>query len=187
MKKATILIYKDTTAPKKGLREATQEEWSAILRANKGLPMCQRRCFIEDAFEDCGVIDRMFIEVPYEEYCRWNRENTLSYRNRKAVGASGILSLDVPAKESDGGALKDILPANFNLEEKVVNELMMTSLRNSLRKWKPWACDMLDFYLVDNTRLCSSALIEKYSVTYTTVAKWKKLFEEYVKNFYERG
>ena len=63
MKRTTILIYKDITDPKKGLREATQGEWSDILRGNKGLPMCQRRCFIEDSFEDCGFVDRMFIEV----------------------------------------------------------------------------------------------------------------------------
>lgn len=39
MKRTTILIYKDSTDPKKGLKEATQKEWSAILKSNKGLPM----------------------------------------------------------------------------------------------------------------------------------------------------
>ena len=108
MKRTTILIYKDITDPKKGLREATQGEWSAILRGNKGLPMRERRCFMEDSFEDCGVIDRMFIEVSYEEYCCWNRENTLSYRNRKAGENFGILSLDISTKNSEGSDLKDV-------------------------------------------------------------------------------
>lgn len=183
MKRTTILIYKDITDPKKGLREATQGEWSAILKKNKGLPMCERRCFMEDSFEDCGVIDRMFIEVPYEEYCCWHRENALSYRNRKAGEGFGVLSLDIPTKNSEGSDLKDVLPVDFDLEEEVTSELMMETLRDSLRKWKPWACDMLDFYLMGNERLCSSALIEKYSVSYVTVAKWKKMFGEYIKNF----
>lgn len=187
MKRTTILIYKDITDPKKGLREATQGEWSAILRGNKGLPMRERRCFMEDSFEDCGVIDRMFIEVSYEEYCCWNRENTLSYRNRKAGENFGILSLDISTKNSEGSDLKDVLPVDFDLEEEVTSEMMMKTLRDSLSKWKPWACDMFDFYLMGNERLCSSALIEKYSVSYVTVAKWKRMFGEYIKKFFERG
>ena len=82
MKKTTILIYKDITDPKRGLREATQEEWNAIMQGNKGLPMCQRRCFMEDSFEDCGVIDRMFIEVPYAKYLVWHKEKMGQERNR---------------------------------------------------------------------------------------------------------
>ena len=84
MKRTTILIYKDITAPKRGLKQATQKEWSAILKSNKGLPMCKRRCFIEDSFEDCGVIDRMFIEVPYLQYLSWHKEKMAQQRNCEA-------------------------------------------------------------------------------------------------------
>lgn len=96
MKKTTILIYKDMNDPKKGLMEATQEEWSAILKSNRGLPMCERRCFIEDSFEDCGVIDRMFIEASYVAYMEWHKEETQRNRNRKRKEDCQHLSIDCP-------------------------------------------------------------------------------------------
>ena len=39
--KTTYLIYKDPTATNKELKVATQQEWDAILKATRGLPMEQ--------------------------------------------------------------------------------------------------------------------------------------------------
>ena len=58
--KSTILIYKNPDMPESGLREASREEWTQILKANRGLPRDSRRFFICDSFEDCGIIDRAF-------------------------------------------------------------------------------------------------------------------------------
>lgn len=121
--------------------------------------------------------------IPFADFSnRWSSEWKRHYSELLS-----ILSLDISTKNSEGSDLKDVLPVDFDLEEEVTSEMMMKTLRDSLSKWKPWACDMFDFYLMGNERLCSSALIEKYSVSYVTVAKWKRMFGEYIKKFFERG
>ena len=183
MKKTTILIYKDTNAPQEGLREATQKEWSAILQSNQGLPMCQRRCFIEDCFEDCGIIDRMFMEVSYEAYMEWHRENVLRYLNRKRKDEYQHLSIDCPFKESEGESLMDTLADEFDLEGNVVDELLLEELKEQLAQWKPWALELLDFYLNGKKKSCAKELGEKYGITAMAMSKRKKLFEVFLQNF----
>lgn len=122
MKRTTILIYKDSTDPKKGLKEATQKEWSAILKSNKGLPMCKRRCFIEDSFEDCGVVDRMFIEVSYDAYKEWHIEDALKGKNMTAKKEYRLLSMDCQIKGSDGETLMDTLPSVVDIEGNILCE-----------------------------------------------------------------
>lgn len=185
MKKTTILIYKDMNDPKKGLMEATQEEWSAILRSNKGLPMCQRRCFIEDCFEDCGVIDRMFIEVSYEAYMEWHREDALRRINGKLKGECQHLSIDCPLKGSEGEALIDTLSAEFDLEGSVIDEMLLEKLKTQLANWKPWALELLEFYLDGKKKNCAKVLGERYGITVMAMSKRKKLFDEYLKNFFD--
>lgn len=186
MKKTTILIYKDTTAPKKGLREATQEEWSAILQANKGLPMCQRRCFIEDAFEDCGTIDCMFIEVSYEAYMEWHREDALRNINRKLKEECQHLSLDCPLNGYEGETLMDTLADEVDIEENIVDEMLLERLREQLANWKPWAVELLDFYLDGNKKKCAKVLGEKYGISAMAMSKRKKLFDEFLKSFFAK-
>lgn len=184
MKRTTILIYKDITDPKKGLREATQGEWSAILRGNKGLPMCQRRCFIEDSFEDCGLIDRLFIEVSYGAYMEWHREDALRRINGKLKGECQHLSIDCPLKGSDRETLMDTLSDEFNLEGSVIDEMLLEKLKEQLGKWKPWALELLDFYLDGKKKSCAKILGEKYGITAMAMSKRKKLFDEFLKNFF---
>ena len=49
--KTTYLVYKQVDGVRQ-LVAATQEEWDAIMKGNRGLPMGQRRCFMKDCFED---------------------------------------------------------------------------------------------------------------------------------------
>ena len=60
--KTTYLIYKQINGTPQ-LVKATQEEWTAILKANKKLPPELRRRFEMDCIEESGEIDRMYIEV----------------------------------------------------------------------------------------------------------------------------
>lgn len=184
MKRTTILIYKDSADPKKGLKEATRDEWNAILRSNKGLPMCRRRCFIEDRFEDCGVIDRMFIEVAYEAYMEWHREDALRYINKKLKDECQHLSIDHPLKGHEGETLMDTLADHENLEESIVDEIMLEELKEQLASWKPWALELLSFYLDGQKKRCAKILGEKYGISAMAMSKRKKMFEAYLKNFF---
>lgn len=185
MKRTTILIYKDSTDPKKGLKEATQEEWSAILKSNKGLPMCKRRCFIEDSFEDCGVIDRMFIEVSYDAYKEWHREDALKGKNMTAKKEYRLLSMDCPIKGSDGGTLMDTLPSIVDIEGNILTEIMYKELRKALEEWRPWANELLDYSLSGTLKSCIKELCKKDGVSLATMYRRKRSWKTSSKIFLE--
>ena len=77
--KTTYLVYKQVDGVRQ-LVAATQEEWDAIMKGNRGLPMGQRRCFMKDCFEDGDELDCMYIETTAAEYREWNSENTIAQR-----------------------------------------------------------------------------------------------------------
>lgn len=154
------------------------------MRANKGLPMCERRCFIEDSFEDCGIIDRMFIEVSYEAYMEWHREDALRNINRKRKGECQHLSIDCPLKGYEGETLMDTLVGIDDLEASVVDEMLLEKLREQLAGWKPWAVELLDFYLDGNKKSSAKILGEKYGISAMAMSKRKKLLDEFLKNFF---
>lgn len=187
MKRTTILIYKDINDPKKGLIEATQKEWSAILRSNKGLPMRQRRCFIEDSFEDCGVIDRMFIEVSYEAYMEWHREDVLKDRSLNAKKKYQHLSMDCQIRGSDGETLLDTLSSDVDTEAMILTEVMYKELRKALEEWRPWANELLDYCLLGKLKSCIKLLCEKEGVSLPTMYRRKKELENFTKNFFGVG
>ena len=54
--KTTYLVYKQVDGVRQ-LVAATQEEWDAIMKENRGLPIGQRRCFMKDCFEDGDELD----------------------------------------------------------------------------------------------------------------------------------
>lgn len=184
MKKTTILIYKDITDPKRGLREATQEEWSAILQANKGLPMCQRRCFMEDSFDDCGVIDRMFIEVQYEEYLVWNRKQKESQRHTEGKSQFQHLSLDY---YSEYGSIADTIADTFDFEAEFIEEENIRDYIVALSAWKPWGVEYLHLYLEYGRTFCTKIMVAKYGVTRRCIYKRKMEFENFTMNFFQNG
>lgn len=69
--KTTYLVYKQVDGVRQ-LVAATQEEWDAIMKENRGLPIGQRRCFMKDCFEDGDELDCMYIETTAAEYREWN-------------------------------------------------------------------------------------------------------------------
>ena len=54
--KTTYLVYKQVDGVRQ-LTTATQEEWDAIMKGNRGLPVEQRRLFMKDCFEDGDELD----------------------------------------------------------------------------------------------------------------------------------
>lgn len=185
MKRTTILIYRDSTDPKKGLKEATQEEWSAILKSNKGLPMCKRRCFIEDSFEDCGVIDRMFIEVTLGAYKEWDRERKRQSRNEEQRSSYQHISLDYQGGDDDSRSFDEFIASGFDLEGDVLSRNDIEAFHQALTKWRPWAMEMLENYLSGERRCCTQKLCEKYGVSAVVIRKRKRDFEKFARKFFE--
>ena len=59
----------------------------------------------------------------------------------------------------------------------------MEELKAALRKWKPWAEELLDLYLSGAKRSSTTALCEKYHLSSRAVQKRKADFEKFVLNF----
>ena len=183
--KNTFLVLNDPKDPKSGLRVATPAEWDQILKANRGAAQNERRYFICDCFEDCGELDRMFIETSKEEFDKWHSQNMESERKRKAGSVYGRVSMSQMLPGSDDLTYADEIADDCNVEKTVVDDMSMSLLREALSKWKEWALTMLDLYLEGKKKEATYFLSEMFSVSIRTVQRWKEMFDEFVKNFFE--
>ena len=183
--KNTYLIYKQNN----GIRQlvtATQEEWNAILKENKRLPLGDRRHFIKDCIEDGDEVDCMYIEVPASEHREWNSKNTISQKKRKMGMRYAHLSLDAEIPDSDVESLHECVPSEFNLEELVADQVLMEELKRALRAWNPWAEELMKLYMTGAKRSCTSVLCQKYRLSDRTVQRRKEAFEKFVLEFLKK-
>ena len=183
--KNTFLIYKPQKDGRAVLCTATAEEWLAAVNTNRNLPTEQRRYFISYCIEDGKEIDRMIIEVGYDEYRRWNSRHTIMERSRKAGKQYQHLSLDAVLSEADEITLLECLSGTENMEAAVIDDILMDELKKQLSNWKPWAADMLEQYLAGRKRSCSADMAEKYGVSEQVIRKYKRQFEEFIRKFFE--
>ena len=79
--KFLIRDYKTDGTP--CLVEVSGDEWKKIIIQNTLLPIEERRYFIADCIVESDYIDRMYMEVSFEEFKKWNRENTRKRDQRK--------------------------------------------------------------------------------------------------------
>lgn len=182
--KNTYLINKPQKDGTMALCTATVEEWIAAVNSNRNLPTNQRRYFIADCIEDGKEIDRMIIEVPYTEYKKWNSRQTITERSRKAGKEYQFLSLDAVLNETDDITLLECLRSTEDMENAVTDEILMDELKKQLSNWKPWAVDMLGQYLAGRMKSCTADMAAKYGVSEQVIRKYKRQFEEYIKNFF---
>ena len=169
--KTTYLVYKQVNGVRQ-LVTATQEEWDAIMKGNRGLPMGQRRYFMKDCFEDGDELDCMYIETTAAEYREWNSKNTVTQQKRKVGSSYSFLSLDAASA--------------FNLESLAIDHLLIAELKAALRKWKPWAEELLELYLSGAKRSCTNSLCEKYRLSDRAIQKRKTAFEKFVLDFLKK-
>ncbi len=181
--KVTYLINKEQTDGSVILTIGTKEELRKILLANKGLAVNQRRNFIADYISNGTDMDCIIVEVSVEEYRRFNREHMASERNRKLMNMYCHISLDDNIHEQKDLTAEDILADDLNLEETITSEILMEELKDRLSNWKPWATDMLEIYLNGQKRSCTKVLSEKYGVSEQVIRKYKRQFEDFIKNF----
>lgn len=182
--KTTFLINKPQKDGRTALCTATAEEWLAAVSSNRNLPTERRRYFIADCIEDGKEIDRMVIEVDYDEYRRWNSRHTVTERSRKAEKEYQFLSLDAVLNEADDITLLECLSSMEDMEAAVISEMIMDELKKQLFAWKPWAADLLAYYLAGKKKSCTAAMAKKYGVSEQVIRKYKRQFENFVKNFF---
>jgi len=182
--KTTCLIYKDVNADKKELRVASKQEWDEILKNNRGLSTEQRRYFIRDCIAEADELDSMFIEVEHDAYKKWHTQQVQVLRNRKEKSNYCCFSLEAPF--GDDEAIGDIIhDEEDEFEKKLTEKIMFEQLRCELIKWKPWAEEMLDYYIEEKKSSCTKEMMKKYNLTRRAVAKRKEAFERKICDFYE--
>lgn len=183
--KITYLIKKQINNVQQ-LAVATQEEWDAIMKENRGLPMGKRRCFMIDCIKDEGELDCMYIEVSPEEYREWNSKNTVAARKRKIGLLYPHVSLDSEVSGTGSGTLHESIPSDYDLERIATDNILMEELRQALQVWKPWAEELLDLYMFGAKRTCTEELCKEYDLTDRAVRKRKKAFEKFVLRFLKK-
>lgn len=183
--KTTYLVYKQVDGVRQ-LAVATQAEWDAILKGNRGLPLEKRRCFVKDCFENGDELDCMYIEVTTAEYREWNSKNTVAQRKRKIGSLCQHLSLDAGVPDTDIELLHESVPADFNLERLAADHILIEELKAALRKWRPWAEELLELYLSGAKRSCTTGLCQKYQLSDRAIQKRKTAFEKFVLDFLKK-
>ena len=83
IKKNTYLVRVISSENEPCLEEISGKEWKQIVSANKKLPKEQKRYFMVSRIPINGGYDRMYIEIPYEEYKSWNSEQTVRREKKK--------------------------------------------------------------------------------------------------------
>ena len=181
----TYLVYKQLNGVRQ-LVTATQEEWDAILKGNRLLPLSERRRFIKDCIEDGDELDCMYIEVSISEHRDWNNKNSVQQRKRKNGMLYAHLSLDAGVPDTGIESLHESISCDFSLESLVTDRVLIGELKQALRVWKPWAEELLELYLSGAKRSCTNRLCEKYQLSDRAVRKRKEAFEKFVLDFLKK-
>ena len=184
--KNTYLIYKDPKAEKKELIVATPKQWDEIMKANRGATQEERRSFTCDCFEDCGELDRMYIEVEKPEFDKWHSQNVMRERNRKLGEQYAFVSTSQEIPGTDLVYEDIIADSSCNVEEEAEGKSEMAALRERLTSWKSYGVVFLDLYLKGQKGNATAIISEKYGVT-MTIPYYLSLTKEDIDDFHEHG
>ena len=184
--KNTYLISKDPKAEKKELIVATPKQWDEIMKANRGATQEERRYFTCDCFEDCGKLDRMYIEVEKPEFDKWHSQNVMRGRNRKLGEQYAFVSTSQEIPGTDLVYEDIIADSSCNVEEEAEEKSEMAALRERLTSWKSYGVVFLDLYLKGQKGNATAIISKKYGVTIRTAQRWKESFESFVEDFLKK-
>ena len=182
--KRTFLIRSNPMDQKSELVEVSGAEWYAITKKSNELPNEQKRYFIKDVIPDGDDLDVMQIEVSKKEYIAWRTQEKAKERNGQIVPVFEILSFDAEIKNAEVTSLHECVgDDSVCVEETAIDNILLTELRLALRQWKPWAEEMLQFYLNGERRSCTAYFATKYQVSPQKVREYKRAFDSFTKKF----
>ena len=183
--KITYLAYTRQDDGSRALSVITEAEWDRIREENLALPRDQRRVFFSDVIQEGHDIDIMVIEMDRERFRRENSEKHNAAKKSRGWAEHPPLSLEQLRDTGESAAPGlDNLIADSRFERAVEEQLDLKLLRRELADWKPWACEMLGYYLAGESRRCTGPLARKYGVTERMMRNYKREFENFVKKFY---
>ncbi len=186
--KITYMVAEEQNNGGRHLVVVPHAEWISVVKANKGLPEDQKRCFIRDVIIENDKIDLMVYEAPRARYLKWHRAQEEARSNWNTVKKNNIqfLSIEALAYDEDrwDNFLNRIMPDDM-MADMVIDQMDVELLRTALDIWKPWANDLLDCYMNEEARSCTNRFSQKYGVSPQTVRKYKRQLKVFVKNFFE--
>ena len=185
--KTIYLIKQVTDDGKEVLVQVAKKEWIEIIENNKKVSPENRRYFIMDCIEEGAILDCMIIEVSKEEHVKWNRLHMQSEYIRKTQSGRIVLSLDQSISQEDNTSLIDLIADADYLESRCMSDLYMEDLRKKLSLWKTWGETMLDVYLEYGRRHGPEILSQKLGVSVQTVRKYKRMFNEFIVNYFSEN
>ena len=186
IKKNTYLVRAISSENEPCLEEISGKEWKQIVSANKNLPKEQRRYFMVSRIPTEGGYDRMYIEIPYEEYKTWNSEQTVRREKNKYRRLYQHFSLEQNFSEDEEQAEDWMLAAQDSVDFLVESDITTENLLKALALWQPWAVDLYYAYVSGRKHQCNRELAEKYQVSERTIRNYKERFEEFVKIFLKK-
>lgn len=136
--KNTYLVKKQNDNGMFVLEEVSGTQWIEIVKRNKSLPKEQKRYFISDCIEESDGIDRMYIEVSYEEYKKWNVKNTILLKNREYKKKFTIVSFEEILFKNKDLLNKDSLTDKADVENEAIANINNKELIKALSEWQPW-------------------------------------------------
>ena len=181
--KNTYLVKKQNDNGMFVLEEVSGTQWIEIVKRNKSLPKEQKRYFISDCIEESDGIDRMYIEVSYEEYKKWNVKNTISLKNREYKKKFTIVSFEEILFKNKDLLNKDSLTDKADVENEAIANINNKELIKALSEWQPWALDIYNAYISGRKTTCTREIANKYKVSLQTASSYKRKFKRFLKKF----
>ena len=89
----------------------------------------------------------------------------------------------MPCKEDDSLALMDTIMGDCGTEAAYFSENLLNDLRAAAAAWKSWAPELLELYLSGQRRACTPWLANKCGVSEQMARRYKRDFEEFIKEF----
>ncbi len=186
--KITYMVAEEQNDGGRHLVVVPHAEWISVVKANKGLPEEQKRCFFRDVIIEKDKIDLMVYEAPRDLYLEWHRAQEEARSNWNTLKENNIQLLPLEARaynEDRWVNLLDHIMPDDTMANMVISQMDVELLRVALDVWKPWANDLLDCYINGESRSCTNRFSQKYGVSPQTVRKYKRQLKVFVKNFFE--
>lgn len=158
-----------------------KSEWKRIVEANRSRAKEDKRYFIEDRIYDSDSVDVMVYEVPYPEYLEWHRQAQAKSRSDDAAKQYSFISLNDLI--SDSVSLDCLVEDPKNPINEVISSMILDSLLAELKEWKPWASEMLCFFLAGKQQEAIRYFGRKYHISPQTVRKYRRQLSEYIQTF----
>ena len=80
-------------------------------------------------------------------YDKWHSQQVYAQRKRKIGEQYGKVSFQDTTSVGEGLTYEEVIGNGFDLEEAVIKDNQLETLKQVLAEWKPWALDVLTLYL----------------------------------------